>query len=245
MVLECLGSSSSGNCYLLKAKSETLAVEAGINFKEVKKALDWKLSSVVGCVVSHEHNDHAKYVRDFLQNGIRVLALPDVFRAKGVGNLPFRTEVEPLHGYKVGGFKIFTIPVVHDVPCLAYIIEHEEMGRLIFITDTMMLEYKLPSLDHIMIEANYSDEILDYNIDNGITPASMRERLLHSHMEVKTTANILLSNDISLAKEIILVHLSARNSDSDEFRQIIGKAAGKPVYVAHSGFSINLSKEPY
>lgn len=245
MVLECLGSSSSGNCYLLKGKSETLVIEAGINFREVKKALDWKLGNVVGCVVSHEHNDHAKFIGDFIKNGITVLALPEVFKAKGIVNKSFRREIEPLHGYIVGGFKIFTVPVVHDVPCLAYIIEHEEMGRLIFITDTMMLEYKLPPLDHILIEANYSDEILDYNIDNGITPASMRERLLHSHMELKTTEQILMSNDIAMAKEVILLHLSARNSDAAQFREKVQKSAGKPVYVAHSGFSINLSKDPY
>ncbi|EKC78421.1 hypothetical protein LEA_03506, partial [human gut metagenome] len=40
-------------------------------------------------------------------------------------------------------FKVFVLPVVHDVPCVGFVIEHQEMGRLLFITDTMMLEYRL------------------------------------------------------------------------------------------------------
>lgn len=55
MILKCLGSSSKGNCYLLIGDSETLIIEAGIKFKEVKKALDFDLSNVVGCCISHEH----------------------------------------------------------------------------------------------------------------------------------------------------------------------------------------------
>ena len=137
------------------------------------------------------------------------------------------------------------LSVVHDVPCVGFIIEHEEMGKLIFITDTMMLEYKLPKLNHIMLEANYADEILQYNIDNGIVPVSMRDRLLHSHMELQTTKEILRANDLSAVNEVILLHLSSNNSDAEQFQREAQEIAGKPVYVAKSGMEINLNKEPY
>ena len=61
MHLKCLGSSSAGNCYLLTSDSgETLILDCGIPIKEIKKGLNWDITGVVGCVVSHAHNDHNK-----------------------------------------------------------------------------------------------------------------------------------------------------------------------------------------
>ncbi|MEB3374489.1 hypothetical protein SFC43_18645 [Bacteroides sp. CR5/BHMF/2] len=48
MKLIVLGSSSSGNCYILDNGTESLIIEAGIRFQEVKKALDFNLRKVVG-----------------------------------------------------------------------------------------------------------------------------------------------------------------------------------------------------
>lgn len=245
MILKCLGSSSRGNCYILEAAEETLIVEAGVPMREVKKALEWKTGKVVGCLVSHRHNDHAKSINDFLACGIRVLALSDVFDAANPRNRVFCKTIEPMHGYKVGGFKVFVLPVVHDVPCAGFVIEHPEMGRLLFITDTMMLEYRLPNLNHVMIEANYSDAILQQNIDRGVLPPAMRGRLLGSHMELETTKEILRTTDLSAVNEVILLHLSDRNSDAKGFAEQVRQIAGKPVYVACAGLEVNLDKIPY
>ncbi len=245
MILKCLGSSSRGNCYLLKAADETLIVEAGIPMRDIKKGLGWQLSKVVGCLISHRHEDHAKSLKDILSCGIRVLALSDVFDAASLRNRVFCKSIEPMHGYKVGGFKVFVLPVVHDVPCAGFVIEHQEMGRLLFITDTMMLEYRIQNLNHVMIEANYSDEILQYNIDNGRMPTSMRGRLLNSHMELQTTKEILRTTDLSAANEVILLHLSDGNSNSKAFAEEVRQIAGKPAYIARAGLEVNLDKIPY
>ena len=91
-----------------------------------------------------------------------------------------------------------------------------------------------------MLEANYCDKILQENIDKGIVPVTMRERLLHSHMELQTAKDIIRANDISNVKEIILVHLSDNNSDEEFFKTEIAKASGKPVYIARKGLELNL-----
>lgn len=243
--MTCIGSGSSGNCYLLAASDGVLIVEAGISLIEVKKALRFDISGVVGCVVTHSHGDHAKYVKDFIASGIRVLALPDVFQSHGIEGLAFRTDIEPRHGYKVVGFKVYAFSVAHDVPCLGFVIEHQEMGKLLFVTDTMMLPYRFGGLNHFMIECNYSDEILFYNIENGIIPAAMRERLLHSHMEIETTKGILKANDLDGVSEVVLIHLSGNNSDADAFCRDIESCCGKPVYAARRGFSIEFGKTAY
>ncbi len=245
MKLICLGSSSKGNSYILKGSTESLVVECGLPILEVKKAIDFEIGRVVGCVVSHQHRDHSKFLPEYLKCGIRVLALEDVFDSFNLKNRVFCKAIQPMHGYIVGGFKVYALPVAHDAPCVGFVIEHTEMGKLLFITDTMLCEYRIAGLNHIMLEANYSDEILEANINAGIILPSMRERLLESHMEIRTTEQILRTTDLSAVNEVVLLHLSGRNSDAEQFRTRIKRAVGKPVYVASPSMQIDISKSPY
>ena len=168
MVLKCLGSGSSGNCYILEASNgDKLIIECGVTFRSIKQALKFNLQGVIGCLVSHRHQDHSKALHDVLKAGIRVLSIEDVFESQNVRNRAFCKAIVPLQGYMLGKFSIFVLDVAHDVPCVGFIIGHQEMGKLLFVTDTMMIEYKLPALNHIMIESNYSDKILQENIDKG------------------------------------------------------------------------------
>lgn len=247
MTLKCLGSSSRGNCYLLTdSDGKTLIVEVGVSIADIKRALHFDISGVIGCLITHRHKDHSKSLKDVLTWGVPVLALSDVFDSADIKNRVFCKEVEPMRGYIVGNFKVLVLPASHDVPCVGFIIEHPEMGKLLFVTDTMMVEWKLPKLDHIMIEANYSDDILRENISNGSVPGVLRSRLLHSHLELGTLKEVLRINDISNVKELILMHLSGTNSGGDmELIHEIEKSSGKPIYIAKSGFELKLSNTPY
>ena len=55
MELKVLGSNSAGNCYLFESDSEALVLEAGINFKEVEKAINFNTNKIVGMIASHSH----------------------------------------------------------------------------------------------------------------------------------------------------------------------------------------------
>lgn len=245
MKLTVLGSSSSGNSYILEASDGVLIIECGLPLIEVKKALDFNIGRIVGAIVTHQHGDHSKFIAEYLKSAIRVCALKEVFDAHTLKQRIFCKTIESMHGYRIGTFKVFAVPVEHDVPCVGFVIEHEEMGKMLFVTDTMMFEYRIENLSHILIEANYSDEILDYNIENGITPTSMRPRLLQSHMEIKTTENILLSSNLDSVNEIVLIHLSNNNSDAEQFKQRIMQKTGKPVIIAKRGVTVEVSKQPY
>lgn len=248
-VLKCLGSSSSGNGYIIETGREALMLECGIAMNQVKKSLDWKLSKITACLISHKHQDHSKYLPEVQKCGIRVMALDEVFDR--LNSRSFCTPIQPMHGYKAGGFKVLAFDLNHadtdlsPCPCLGFLIEHEEIGKLLFVTDTMMLKYQFPGVNHIMIEANYEDEILDYNIEQGITESWQKPRLLASHLEIRQTAKILQRADLSEVQNIILLHLSSRNSNPDLFRSIAQEATGKPVEIARPGLIVPLSKEPY
>lgn len=245
MKLHILGSNSLGNCYILETNTEALIIEAGVRMSNVKKALKWQMRKVVGAVITHEHNDHSEYVTEMAASGVLVLALEEVFKSHDINGKPFTKAIQPRKGYKVGGFRILAVPVKHDVPCLGFVIEHSDMGKLLFITDTITFDYSIPGLNHIMIEANYADDIVQDNIASGAMPEAMRPRLLSSHMEIEQTKAILAENDLSQVDNIVLIHLSDGNSDEERFVREIKELTGKVVYAANAGMTLDLSKQPY
>jgi phosphoribosyl 1,2-cyclic phosphodiesterase len=240
MNLKVLGSSSSGNCYILEDQNEALIIEAGIRFPDVKKALNFQLRKVVGCLISHVHGDHAKYACNMVESGIYTLALRDVFREKQItGNKAI--PVETGRGYKIGNFKVVPFPAFHDVPCVGYIIEHPQSGRIMFLTDSCKCDYVFPGLNHILIEANYYDKKLIENITKGHTYYGQRERLIDTHMEIRTCCQFLRDNDLRNVMNIVLLHLSNDNSDAPFFVSEIQKLTGKTVYAAKPGLTVGMS----
>lgn len=243
MTLDCLGSSSRGNCYILTDRNgRRLIIEAGVPFREVKRAIGYSLSSVEGVIVTHEHRDHSRAVPDMLAAGLTVMALPEVYRS--FDNLRARTfgrNIQPQHGYRAGAYKIIAIGVMHDVPCVGYVIDHPEMGRLLFATDTYDLTQTVPGLHTIMMEANYSIELLNESIESGETPATMRGRLSVSHMEIRTTEAVIRAQDTAETRNIILLHLSSGHAAGAEFKARIERATGVPTTIATAGLHMELA----
>ena len=252
MELKVLGSSSHGNCYVLYNSSEALIIEAGISLKEVLIAIKFK-QNIVGLIVSHQHNDHAGFIDDYVRAGVPVLALSDVFKEKGInesqGNI---TRLEYGKLYKFGNFKVYPFPVLHDVPCAGYLIYHPEMGTTFFATDTFsiakrdkdgnIVQERFKGINHYMVEANYSDRILDRNISVGNIPVVLKKRLMLSHLEINNTIRFLLTSDLSTTKDILLIHLSDGNSNENEFTDLVKKATGKRCFAAKTGMELNYDK---
>lgn len=245
MKLRVIGSNSSGNCYVLDGETEALVIECGCPLKDIKQAIDWKVEKIVGACVTHRHSDHSKYIHEILWAGIRVLALRDVFEEKNVTSHPFAIEIKPNKGYKVGGFKIQPFYVHHDVPCVGYIIQHSELGKLLFVTDTAAMGYKIDGLTNIMIEANYADDIVDSNIENGNLSVAMRNRLFGSHLSIDTAKRVLERQNLSQVENIILIHLSNGNSNEKRFIREVIELTGKHAYAANKGMAINLHQTPF
>ena len=139
MKLQVLGSSSKGNCYLLTANDgSTLIVEAGIAFLEIKRALAFNLSRIVGCVVSHRHGDHAKGLADMARAGVTVHCSSNVINSQDLDVQPLLVETSRRQWMLVGGeFEVLTLEAFHDVPCESFVIRHPGMGKLLFLTDSV------------------------------------------------------------------------------------------------------------
>ncbi|WP_413927269.1 MBL fold metallo-hydrolase [Clostridioides sp. ES-S-0077-01] len=221
---------------MLQLKKETLILECGINYKDILKGLDFNLESVVGCLVTHEHKDHSKAITELADNGIDVYSSKGTLEALGIEN--HRTKiVENEKLFKVSNFNIMPFSTKHDaIEPLGFLINHEEIGNLLFITDSYYCEYNFKNLNHIMIECNYSKDLLDSNKDK----IYLRNRIVKSHFELSNVINFLKANDLSNIKTITLLHLSEDNSDKNLFIKEIEKNVGIPVTIAEKGLEIYL-----
>ena len=246
MNLRVLGSSSKGNSYILSSPTGSLLIEAGIPWKEILKGLDYDISKVVGCLISHEHKDHSKAVDDVMRAGI------DVFMSGGTMDLwpEFnyrRYLISNKRMFAVGDFMIIPFDVQHDAnEPLGFLIRYRPTGeKLLFITDSYYSKYKFKGLNYIMVECNYIKETLDENIENGYINEAMKPRLLQSHFSLENVKEFLKANDLSQCREIVLLHLSDRNSDSERMIREVEELTGIKPKVASKGLKVELDLFPY
>lgn len=249
MKLHVLGSSSSGNCYLFQSEKtgEVLAVEAGVKFNKVKKVLDFNLNSIVGCIVSHEHGDHAKCVGDFINACIPCYMSQGTKHALGFSSSYWAKGLLPFEQVVINGFRVIPFPVQHDAAePYGYLIRHEECGTVLFATDTYFLKYKFPGLNNVMLECNYSKEILDANFTAGRIDKKRYERIIKSHMSYDNCLLTLQANDLSQVCNILLLHLSDNNSNATEFIHGIERLYPEiEITAATNGLSLTFNKNPY
>jgi len=241
MKLTVLGSSSSGNGYILHNESEALIIEGGLPFHEVQKYLDFNTEIINGCIYSHEHKDHSKFISKYLDRGIKVFASKKTSEALGIVGLNKTVEITSNRVYKIGNFKIMPFDVIHDVPTLGFIIDHTETGKILFITDSAYSPFKFKDISHFIIEANYITEIVQDDINNGKIEPFRLNRLMATHMSLETCKSLIRANDLSKAKNIVLIHLSGHNSDPVKIKKEISEEFCIPTWIAEPGLSINLS----
>lgn len=239
MKLHVLGSNSDGNGYILEGNSQTLLLECGLPLKYVKQALNFDLSKVVGALVSHSHGDHAKYANDYTRNGIKLWSNIELID-KSLLQL-----IEAGKQYTIGEFKVIPFSVKHDVPCLGFLVNHPESGNILFVTDTHYIPNRFKGLNQILIEANYEERILNENYIDGKIDNMRYQRVLRSHMSLETCMDALKANDLKGVQNIVLIHLSPRNSDAKLFKSRVVEATGKNVNIALKGVVIDFNKEPY
>ena len=248
MKLKVLGSSSAGNCYLIESKGQTLVLEAGVKLIDIKKAVGFDLSRIKGVLITHEHGDHAKSISDVMKAGIETYASYGTFRKTGVSmGAAFQNYLEPGKRTQIGEFTVVPFRAEHDAAePLGFLISHPESGKILFATDTANMDrYQFNGLSHILIEANYSQDIADQNIMNGSLNAKRHGRVIRSHMSIDDCVEFLNRTDLSETRNIILIHLSDGQSDAREFQNRVTSQTGKQTWVAEPGLTINIAKTPF
>lgn len=244
MKLKVIGSGSKGNCYLLHNDDEAIIIECGCQFSKVREEIRGLGLKIVGTLVSHEHADHAKYVKQWLEHGLDVYASKGTIEAIGdVSRISKMSVVEDGHWINVGSFQVLPFLTIHDAAePYGFVIIHQESGPILFATDTSYIPHSFSYLNQVMIECNYDEDLLAARED---IPESLKQRIRENHMSVDQCVDEMHMDCMSDVRNIVLIHLSEGDGDPISFRSKIEAETGKNVTVASPGVEIELSKFPF
>lgn len=248
MVLQVLGSSSAGNGYILDTGTHAILIEAGVGLAEIKKAVNYDISRIDACIITHEHGDHAAHAKSVASMQIPVFGSVGTLEAIGLAESYNATSMEAYTWHRAGEFAVLPIPVNHDAAePFGYYIHHRDMGNLLFLTDFCMgKDERLPEgleIDHLLIECNYSRHILDENTLSGKISVQRRNRVIQSHCSLETCKSIIGAEiQEGWTRNIVLLHLSSDNANVSQFRDEIAQVTSTPIYIARKGLKITLNR---
>lgn len=235
----CLGSGSSGNCYLLGYGNEYVMVECGLPFKTIVSRLaaqSISISQIKALCVSHKHKDHALSINEFKALGVKLYNPSEE-----------ETEIEinkPL--FLTSWIQVRSFPCQHDVPCYGFIFLTKERESLLFMTDTKYFDsiYFKYKYTYLMLECNHIRKQLEAIMDKAILENNSAKvfkfkRQASFHLSLAGVKKILKTTDLSETKAIFLMHLSKDCCNDDKIKKEIAESFHKTTLVCYRDGGIN------
>lgn len=248
--------SNDSNCYALFSDSgQILLLDFGCDKKKILRGIDYRVSDVVGAVLTHGHRDHSKNYKWILSNEVKA----QIYTNDETAHRFLVLTGELLIGvpekkwFRCGEFSIMPFYVPHTtkdkdtgkiIPCpnFGYLVQHEKMGRLLYMTDLEYCPYSFKNLrvQHLLIECNYIKELADREAEN------YRHRL-QGHCSLDTCKGIVERNKTPDLRTVTLIHLSDMACAPDIVLKEIKEVAGDrvEVNVAVPGLEVELKKFPF
>lgn len=228
-----IGSSSSGNAYIVSDGNTRLLLDVGLTAKRIKEGLaECRLGveDIQGIFITHEHTDHVKSIRAIA----KACTNAKVYTSRGtIYNCDKFEYVKP---EQLGCMAAQDVVRIGDICVKAFSLSHdasepigfsftEDGEQLSVATDTGIvtdeIAEELASADTLVFEANHEESILQM----GDYPYSLKRRILgeHGHLS-NVTSGIALARGLLARKEaglpsptqrIMLAHLSTHNNTPD------------------------------
>ncbi len=239
-----LQSGSNGNCFYVESGDVSLLFDAGISGKQASERLAQHgrdIRDVDALFISHDHSDHTKSLGIFQRKfGMPVYitrrTLLAVQRYQKIGSVERIRLFAAGSSQAFGPVTVHTIPTPHDsVDGVAFVVE-DSCHRIGILTDLghafAGLKDVLKSLDAVIIESNYDDQMLD----NGPYPIHLKRRIKGSggHLSNRDAAMLLKDHCVDRLKWACLCHLSEENNRPDLARRTHFEILGEqfPIHVA-------------
>ena len=229
------GSGSSGNCYYLSAiEGEAILIDAGIGIRKIKrymKEYGLSMSHIKGIIVTHDHADHVKgagylsqefnlpvYTTATIHKGM----LENYNQTKKVDEC-LAIKIDKEKEFYLAGLSIIAFDIPHDSSeNVGYLIKHGNEAFAI-MTDvgspTEKVHHYIGQCNHLVIEANYDEEMLR----TGKYPEILKQRIASGmgHMSNRQTAQTLSETFHEQLKSVMLCHLSEENNHPELARKTI------------------------
>lgn len=227
MEIITLQSGSAGNCIFVRSGETRLLFDAGISGSTAESRLaqfGYAIQDCQALILSHEHSDHISGVgvmhRKFGLPVYANLRTWNATRAKpSTGQLGNPHYFESGKSFQIGSLRIETISTPHDaIDGVCFVIEEVESGqRFGLLTDLghvfRGLEEVIGTLDAVLIESNYDDEMLRL----GPYPQHLKDRIAgkRGHLSNDDAARLLEVCDTNQLQWACLGHLSAKNNSPE------------------------------
>ena len=231
-----LASSSAGCCYVLSGggAKAPLLLDCGIRYKLIQVGMNFEVSSLAGCLISHAHGDHIAAADKLIEAGVHCYASEETWTAYNPDSRSHYSNVLRLaEQAEVGDWTVIPCEAVHDAPgTFGFLIGSPAGDRILYLTDSAYVKNKFPGITHLLIECNFDPEVMRDHAMVGKIDGGRYRRVVKTHMSIDTLLGFLKANDLSKLQEIHLLHLSAANSNAVSFKRRVQEVTGVPTYIA-------------
>ena len=240
MKLKIVSTGSEGNMYVLSdSKNRKLILEAGLSRDLMIAGLDYDLNGISGLCLSHEHEDHSKSAKAFEQMGVSIITHAKT-ALKCKLNASYNEYLEHGQQVLVGSYYVMAFNTYHNCEHpLGFIIHHDEMGTMVFATDTSMIPNKFNNVNHWLIEANYSESNIDDLLESGNMTAPQYQKT-KTHLSIEAATDVVLSNGIETVNNVVLCHTSLKNACESRFTEYFSAKTGIMPKIAQPNMTIRL-----
>lgn len=229
--IKTLATGSKGNCYHITDGHTPLLLEAGIRFKDIQRKLNFNISDISACLITHEHKDHCMALKDVLKMGIDCYMSAGTKEALSIENHRLKV-VESRQQFSIGTWTILPFDVQHDVSePLGFLLANKDGEKLLFATDTYYIKYRFKGITHLLVECNYDLDTINANVASGKIHPAMKRRVMRSHFSLENLLDFIKANDMEKLQEIHLLHLSDSNSNEEKIRREVARLTGTLIYI--------------
>lgn len=233
-----LASGSSGNCYFLGNNKMGILIDAGINFRTIKKSLHEhgiSIQNIVAILITHEHADHIRGVCGIISK-LHIPIYATAATLQAIRKNPYLNpksviitgrEITKETPFSIFGLEIVAFTVPHDsIDNVGYHFRFGKNQTCTIATDvgciTPQIEHYSRLAQHLIIESNYDEQMLK----NGNYPIHLQRRISSGigHLSNQQTANFLKKIYSPHLTEVWLCHLSADNNRPEIAYRTIGEA---------------------
>lgn len=231
MKFRAFASSSEGNVYVVSNEKSSLLIDAGVSINKLHKLLDFNLSNIDACLLSHAHLDHSYGAAGVMRSGVDVYCTEGTAREAGLEGHRLHI-IRAFEEFVVGDFRVLPFDAVHNAEEPVGFLVTDGESKLLFATDTGIIKYRFPGITHLAIECNWTADSLRERVYSGDVPSVVARNVRRNHFSLERLERLLRANDFRSLREIHLLHMSDNNSDESGALKRVTGMMGVPTYIA-------------